>query len=131
MLIILCVFGDAVFNLNRLEAKESVNPVSVDAIRVSPEAYDGKDLKVSGNVRSLSPARGKMDSEFIVLVLEGSKTEFEDRSHVLNVFSYYTPPVKAGARVVVSGIYHKAGYWAGSQHDHFLVAVEITPVVIN
>lgn len=131
MLTTLCVFGDAVFNLNSLEARESVNPVSVDAIRVSPEAYDGKNLKVSGNVRSLTPARGKMGSEFIVLVLEGSTTDFEDRSHVLNVFSYFIPRVNAGARVVVSGIYHKAGYWAGSPHDHFLVAVEITPVVIN
>ncbi|MBI1819124.1 MAG: hypothetical protein HY202_00360 [Nitrospirae bacterium] len=131
MLTMLCVFGDAVFNLSRLEAKESLNPISVDAIRVSPETYDGKNLKVSGNVRSLTPGRGKMDSEFMVLVLEGSKTRFEDRSQVLDVFSYYAPPLKKGTRVVVSGTYHKAGYWAGSPHDHFIVAVEITPVVLN
>ena len=74
------MFGDAVFNLNRLEAKESLNPISVDAIRVSPETYDGKNLKVSGNVRFLTPARGKM---------------------------------------------------AGSPHDHFIVTVKITPVVLN
>lgn len=131
MLTILCVFGDAVFNLNRLDAKESINPISVDVIGLSPETYDGKILKVSGDVRSLTPARGKMDSEFMVLVLEGSKHHSSDQSQLLNVFSYYTPPLKKGTRVIVSGTYHKTGYWAGSSHDHFIIAIEITPVVLN
>ncbi|MBI1821733.1 MAG: hypothetical protein HY036_11065 [Nitrospirae bacterium] len=107
------------------------SPLSIEVIRSSPELYDGKNIKVSGQVRSLNPSRGKRGSEFMVLVLENSNFQPGDSSQTLTVFSYFTPPLKKGGRVIVTGVYHKTGYWAGSTHDHFIEASKITPIEMN
>lgn len=130
VLTILCVFGDAAFHSNTSEARESLNPLTVDAIRVSPETYDGKILKVSGQVRSMTPARGRIDSEFIILVLEGSLAISQDSHNIIQVFTYSAPPLKKEDRVIVSGTYHETAFWAGFQHDHFIVASEIKPLFL-
>jgi len=130
-LIVSSVFGTAIFYPNRLGAMESINPVSVKTIRLSPETYDGKRIKVSGNIRSLAAARGRIDSEFVIIVLQNSQTELETEPELLEVYSYFIPRINKGTRIVVSGVYHKEGFWAGSRHDHFIEAAEITPVVVN
>ncbi|MHB8481385.1 MAG: hypothetical protein ACYDBV_01415 [Nitrospiria bacterium] len=115
-----------------LKTKEpGISPLSIEVIRHSPELYDGKNIKVAGQVRSLAPARGRRGSEFIVLVLESSKSPPDDSSQILTVFSYLSPPLKKGNRVIVTGVYHKEGYWAGSTHEHFIEASQITPEETN
>jgi hypothetical protein len=112
-------------------AKESLNPVSVKNIRLTPDAYDGKTLKVSGQVRSVTPGRGKRGSEFLIVVIEGPPSKTDETSPELTVFSYFAPPLKVGTPVIVLGVYHKSGRWAGSDHDHFIEASKITPVELN
>ncbi|MBI3605307.1 MAG: hypothetical protein HY202_04690 [Nitrospirae bacterium] len=112
-------------------AKESLNPVSVKTIRLTPDAYDGKTLKVSGQVRSVTPGRGKRGSEFLIVVIEGPPSKTDETSPELTVFSYFAPPLKVGTPVIVLGVYHKSGRWAGSDHDHFIEAIKITPVELN
>ncbi|MBI1823341.1 MAG: hypothetical protein HY200_01785 [Nitrospirae bacterium] len=115
----------------KLVASDTVNPVPVNKIRLSPDDYDGKRVKVSGQVRSITSDRGRRGSEFLTIVIEGTKTNLEETSETLKVFIYFAPPIKKGSSVIVFGTYHKSGHWGGTEQQHFIEASKINPVEIN
>ncbi|HXN06425.1 MAG TPA: hypothetical protein VN944_05105 [Nitrospiria bacterium] len=127
----LLVAGAGAFSTLEAEEKGPLNPEQVGKIRSSPEAYDGKTIRVSGRVRSILPGRGKRGSEFLIILIEAPQAKPDEDSEAITVFAYFVPRFKVGSMIIVSGVYHKWGHWAGSEHEHFIEASKITPVETN
>jgi hypothetical protein len=127
----LLAMGSGMVSSTEPFAGETVNPLLIQKIRHSPDDFDGKSIKVSGQVRSISSERGKRGSEYLVIVIEGAQSAPEETAETLKVFIYFSPKIKTGSAIIVSGIYHKWGHWGGSEQEHFIEASKITPVEIN
>ncbi|MFI5305469.1 MAG: hypothetical protein ACHQYP_11840 [Nitrospiria bacterium] len=125
------LFGAAFVYWSPLLASESVNPITVKLLLLSPDEYDGKTVRVSGRVQTISAERGKRGSEYLKIVIEDSQQNQEQTTETLNVFIYSSPRIKKGSSIIVSGIYHKSGHWGGSEQEHFIEASLITPIQIN
>ena len=127
----LLAMGAQIGSSTDLIAGETVNPVSVKKIRLAPDDYDGKRIKVSGKVRTITSERGKRGSEYLMIVIEGAQSAPEETAETLKVFIYFSPKIKKGSSIIISGTYHKWGHWGGSEQEHFIEANKITPVEIN
>jgi hypothetical protein len=127
----LLAMGAQMVSSTVLIANDRVNPVPVKKIRLSPDEFDGKEVRVSGQVRSINSERGKRGSEYLAIVIEETQGAPNEDPETIKVFIYYAPRIKKGSSIIVSGTYHKWGHWGGSEQEHFIEAKKIIPVELN
>ncbi len=89
-------------------------PVLVNVSELS-EAYHGKRVAVMGWARSSEALRGRMGSHYL-------KTELGDEGQTVTVFTEFPAYNIVNNRVIVQGVYHHHGRYAGYLADHFIVA---------
>ncbi len=89
-------------------------PVLVDVSELS-EAYDGKRVAVMGWARSAETKRGRMGSNYV-------ETKLGEEDNSVTVFSSFPPYNIVNSRVIVQGVYHHHGRYAGFLADHYIVA---------
>ncbi len=89
-------------------------PVLVDVSELS-EAFDGKRVAVMGWARSAETKRGRLGSNFV-------ETKLGEDGQSVTVFSDFPPYNILNNRVIVQGVYHHQGRYAGMLADHFIVA---------
>jgi len=92
-------------------------PLLVDLSEISSH-LDGKRITVFGYVRTAEVKTGRRGSLHLALVLgEGDYT--------VNVYIIRPVPNIINQPVIVQGVYHKQGRFAGRSLDHFIVAETI------
>ncbi len=82
------------------------------------EAYDGKRITVFGWVRSAEVKRGRRGSIHLEIVVgEGD--------HSIFVYTVRPVPNIINREVIVQGVYHESGRFAGLSAEHYIVAEAI------
>ena len=81
------------------------------------ESYNGKRIAVMGWARSAEALRGRRGSAYV-------RTELGEEGQSVTIFSDFSPyPYNVvNHRVIVQGVYHHRGWYAGYLADHFIVA---------
>lgn len=79
------------------------------------ESYSGKRVAVMGWARSAEALRGRRGSAYV-------RTELGEDGQSVTVFSDFPSYNIVNNRVIVQGVYHHHGWYAGYSADHFIVA---------
>ncbi|MBI3607462.1 MAG: hypothetical protein HY207_05820 [Nitrospirae bacterium] len=88
----------------------------------TPKQYDGRRVLVSGFVRSIEFERGRLGSEYAILVLEETVSSVPPSVYAVRVISLTFPTVRKCQHALVQGTYHLEGNQAGRPYEHFIDA---------
>ena len=118
--------------LSPLEVQSSEDPINADPKRVKvhdilhdPTQFHGQQIVLSGVVQSIKLMRGRMGSEFILILLEETgPVRYESRPTV-KVVVYTNPKIRVGQTVSILGIYHQEGRVRGLLYHSFIAGEEI------
>jgi hypothetical protein len=89
-------------------------PVLVDISELNGN-YDGRRVAVMAWARSAQTLRGRRGSHYV-------KTEITEAEESMIVFTDFPPLNVVNNRVIVQGVYHHRGRYAGFLGDRFIVA---------
>ncbi len=87
--------------------------------------YDGRQVVVSGLVRSIEFQQGRRGSEYLILNLEEEPPTRSGSTPSVKVIGFAFPNIAVGAQVQVQGIYHREGKWGGHSYEYFIEAQEV------
>ena len=99
--------------------------VKVHDIIADPTQFHGQRVVLSGMVQSIKLMRGRMGSEFILILIEETGPVHYENRPTVKVVVYTNPMIKVGQAVAILGVYHREGRVRGLLYNSFIAGEEI------